>query len=141
MLRLQKYLAECGVASRRGAEALIKQGRVRVNGETIREMGVQVDEDNDIIEFDGARVKPQKKMIYIMLNKPEGFVTTVSDDKGRDTVMSLVSGIPARIYPVGRLDYDTEGLLLMTNDGDLTYKITHPKNNVEKPMLRKSAEI
>lgn len=132
VLRLQKYLAECGVASRRGAEALIKEGRVRVNGETIREMGVQVDEDNDIIEFDGARVKPQKKMIYIMLNKPEGFVTTVSDDKGRDTVMSLVSDIPARIYPVGRLDYDTEGLLLMTNDGDLTYKITHPKNNVEK---------
>ena len=132
MLRLQKYLAECGVASRRGAEVLIKEGRVRVNGETIREMGVQVDEDNDVIEFDGVRVKPQKKMIYIMLNKPEGFVTTVSDDKGRDTVMSLVSDIPVRIYPVGRLDYDTEGLLLMTNDGDLTYKITHPKNNVEK---------
>ena len=118
MLRLQKYLAECGVASRRGAEVLIKEGRVRVNGETIREMGVQVDEDNDVIEFDGARVKPQKKMIYIMLNKPEGFVTTVSDDKGRDTVMSLVSDIPVRIYPVGRLDYDTEGLLLMTNDGN-----------------------
>lgn len=132
MLRLQKYLADCGVASRRGAEALIKEGRVKVNGETVREMGVQVDEEKDYIEFDGVRVKPQNKMIYIMLNKPVGFVTTVSDDKGRDTVMSLVSEIPARIYPVGRLDYDTEGLLLMTNDGDLTYKITHPKNNIEK---------
>ncbi len=132
MVRLQKFLADCGVASRRGAEELIKLGRVSVNGEVVRVMGVQVDEDNDVVEFDGRQVKPQSKMIYIMLNKPEGFVTTVSDDKGRDTVMSLVSDIPARIYPVGRLDYDTEGLLLMTNDGDLTYKITHPKNNVEK---------
>ena len=132
MVRLQKFLADCGVASRRGAEELIKKGRVSVNGEVVRVMGVQVDEDNDVVEFDGRQVKPQSKMIYIMLNKPEGFVTTVSDDKGRDTVMSLVSDIPARIYPVGRLDYDTEGLLLMTNDGDLTYKITHPKNNVEK---------
>ncbi|MBQ3573145.1 MAG: rRNA pseudouridine synthase [Clostridia bacterium] len=134
-MRLQKYLADCGIASRRGAEGLIKAGRVKVNGEIIREMGVQIDEDNDIIEFDGVRVKPQKKMIYIMLNKPEGFVTTVSDDKGRDTVMSLVADIPARIYPIGRLDYDTEGLLLMTNDGDLTYKITHPKNNIEKTYI------
>lgn len=132
MLRLQKYLAECGVASRRGAEALIRDGRIKVNGKTIREMGVKIDEENDVVEFDEVRVKPQTKMVYIMLNKPVGFVTTVSDDKGRDTVMSLVSDIPIRIYPVGRLDYDTEGLLLMTNDGDLTYKITHPKNNVEK---------
>lgn len=132
MVRLQKFLADCGVASRRGAEALIKAGRVSVNDELIRVMGVQVDEENDVVKLDGRQVKPQKKMIYIMLNKPEGFVTTVSDDKGRDTVMSLVSDIPARIYPVGRLDYDTEGLLLMTNDGDLTYKITHPKNNIEK---------
>lgn len=132
MVRLQKFLADCGVASRRGAEALIKDGRVCVNGEIIREMGVQVDPDKDVVEFDGQRVRPQTKMIYVMLNKPVGFVTTVSDDKGRDTVMSLVSEIPARIYPVGRLDYDTEGLLLMTNDGDLTYKITHPKNNIEK---------
>lgn len=132
MVRLQKFLADCGVASRRGAEGLIKDGRVSVNGVITREMGVKVDPDSDIIEFDGKPVRPQSKMIYIMLNKPVGFVTTVSDDKGRDTVMNLVSEIPARIYPVGRLDYDTEGLLLMTNDGDLTYKITHPKNNIEK---------
>lgn len=132
MVRLQKYLASCGVASRRGSEEIIKSGRVKVNGETVREMGVQVDEENDMVMVDDAVIRPEKKMIYIMLNKPVGFVTTVSDDKGRDTVMELVSDIPARIYPVGRLDYDTEGLLIMTNDGDLTYKITHPKNNVEK---------
>ena len=131
-MRLQKFLASCSVASRRGAEALIKQGRIKVNGETVAEMGVKIDEENDIVEFDGKRVKPDSKMIYVLLNKPVGFVTTVSDDKGRDTVMELVSDIPVRIYPVGRLDYDTEGLLLMTNDGDLTYRITHPKNNVEK---------
>ena len=89
MLRLQKYLADCGVASRRGAEELIKQGRVRVNGETVREMGVKVDEDRDIVEFDGERLRAQNKLIYIMLHKPSGFVTTVSDDKGRETVMSL----------------------------------------------------
>lgn len=132
MLRLQKYLADCGVASRRGAEELIKQGRVSVNGEPIREMGIKVDEERDVIEFDGQLLRPQTKMIYVMLHKPAGFVTTVSDDKDRDTVMSLVSEIPARIYPVGRLDYDTEGLLLLTNDGDITYKITHPKNNIKK---------
>lgn len=132
MVRLQKYLASCGVASRRGSEEIIKSGRVKVNGETVREMGVQIDEENDMVMVDDAVIRPEKKMIYIMLNKPAGFVTTVTDDKGRDTVMELVSDIPARIYPVGRLDYDTEGLLIMTNDGDLTYKITHPKNNVEK---------
>ena len=132
MVRLQKYLASCGVASRRGSEAIIRSGRVKVNGETVREMGVQIDEEADVITVDDAVVQPEKKMIYIMLNKPVGFVTTVTDDKGRDTVMELVSDIPVRIYPVGRLDYDTEGLLLMTNDGDLTYRITHPKNNVEK---------
>lgn len=132
MVRLQKFLAGCGVASRRGAEELIKKGRVRVNGEVVTEMGVQIDPDNDLVEFDGVPVKSREKMVYVLLNKPVGYVTTVSDDKGRPTVMDLVSEIPVRIYPVGRLDYDTEGLLLMTNDGDLTYKITHPKNNIEK---------
>ncbi|MEE1013231.1 MAG: pseudouridine synthase [Clostridia bacterium] len=132
MVRLQKFLAHCGVASRRGAETLIAQGRVSVNGTVITEMGVQIDEENDRIMVDGVPVQPEKKMVYVLLNKPVGYVTTVSDDKGRNTVMDLVADIPVRIYPVGRLDYDTEGLLLMTNDGDLTYRITHPKNNVEK---------
>lgn len=135
MVRLQKYLADCGVASRRGSEEIIKSGRVAINGETVTEMGVKVDEDNDLVTVDGSEVRPAKKHVYIMLNKPAGFVTTVSDDKERDTVMELVSDISDRIYPVGRLDYDTEGLLLMTNDGDLTYKITHPKNNVEKTYI------
>ena len=132
MVRLQKYLAQCGVASRRASEEIIKEGRVKVNGRLIRQMGVQIDEDNDVVEVDGKTIRMTQKMEYIMLNKPVGYVTTVSDDKGRNTIMDLVSDIPTRVYPVGRLDYDTEGLLILTNDGDLTYKITHPKNNIEK---------
>lgn len=132
MVRLQKYLADCGVASRRGSEEIIRAGRVRVNGETVTEMGVKIDEDNDLVMVDNIPVRVEKKLVYIMLNKPSGFVTTVSDEKGRDTVMDLVTDIPVRLYPVGRLDYDTEGLLLLTNDGELTYRITHPKNNIPK---------
>lgn len=132
MVRLQKYLADCGVASRRGAEDIIRQGRVTVNGETVTQMGVQIDEEYDEVAVDNRVVRAESKKIYIMLNKPVGFVTTVSDDKGRPTVMDLVSDVSARIYPVGRLDYDTEGLLLLTNDGEITYKLTHPKNNIPK---------
>ncbi len=132
MVRLQKFLANAGIASRRGAEKIIAEGRVSVNGEIVREMGVQIDENYDMVAVDGEEIKKVEKKMYIMLNKPYGFVTTVSDDKGRPTVMELVSDISARIYPVGRLDYDTEGLLLLTNDGDLTYKITHPKHDVSK---------
>lgn len=132
MLRLQKYLADCGVASRRTSEKLISAGKVKVNGKTVREMGIIVDEDNDTVEYNGTVLKPVSKKIYIMLNKPVGFVTTVSDDKGRHTVLELVSDIQERIFPVGRLDYDTEGLLLLTNDGNLTYKLTHPKNDIPK---------
>lgn len=132
MVRLQKYLADAGVASRRASEKIIAEGRVAVNGEIIREMGVQVDENYDEVTVDGERIKNTVKKEYIMLNKPVGFITTVSDDKGRPTVMELVSDINARIYPVGRLDYDTEGLLLLTNDGDLTYRITHPKHDIKK---------
>ncbi len=132
MVRLQKYLADAGVASRRASEKLIAEGRVSVNGDIIREMGVQVDEEYDVIAVDGEIVKNSVKKEYIMLNKPVGFITTVSDDKDRPTVMELVSDISSRIYPVGRLDYDTEGLLLLTNDGDLTYRITHPKHDIAK---------
>lgn len=132
MVRLQKYLADAGVASRRAAEKLIAEGRVSVNDSIVREMGVQVDENYDVVKLDGEIVRNAVKKEYIMLNKPVGFITTVSDDKGRPTVMELVSDISARIYPVGRLDYDTEGLLLLTNDGDLTYRITHPKHDIAK---------
>ena len=132
MLRLQKFLADCGVASRRASENLIREGRISVNDEIIKQMGFIVDEEIDEVKFDGKIVKPVTKKIYVMLNKPSGFVTTVSDDMGRPTVLELVSDIQERLFPVGRLDYDTEGLLLLTNDGDLTYKITHPKNEIKK---------
>lgn len=132
MVRLQKYLADCGVASRRKSEELIKSGRVGVNGETVTQMGVSIDENYDVVTLDGEKVRAENKKVYIMLNKPVGFVSTVSDDKGRPTVLDLVSDIPQRIYPVGRLDYDTEGLLILTNDGSITYKLTHPKNNISK---------
>ncbi len=130
--RLQKILSGAGICSRRKAETYILSGCVKVNGITAN-LGDSADPAEDEILVNGRPLqKNAPQPLYIMLNKPVGFVTTVTDDKGRDTVMELVSDIPVRIYPVGRLDYDTEGLLLMTNDGDLTYRITHPKNNVEK---------
>ena len=135
IIRLQKYLAHAGVASRRSAEKLIAAGRVRVNGDVVTEMGVQINPAAPEVEVDGKPVELAAKKIYIVLNKPTGYITTVSDDRGRKTVMDLVADIPHRIYPVGRLDYDTEGLLFMTNDGDFTYTLTHPKHEVEKTYL------
>lgn len=130
-MRLQKYLALCGVASRRSAEGIITEGRVTVNGEKITELGTKVT-DGDVVCVDGIEQKPEHKKLYIMLNKPTGFVTTVSDEQDRPTVMDLLGDVPARVYPVGRLDFNTEGLLLLTNDGDFTYKITHPKHKLDK---------
>lgn len=130
-MRLQKYMAECGVASRRKCEEYIAAGRVEVNGVTVTEMGVQV-EETDVVCFDGTPIQPEKRHQYIMLNKPQGVVTTLSDPQGRKTVRDLITDIPERIYPVGRLDYDTEGLLLLTNDGELMQNITHPSKEVEK---------
>ena len=129
-IRLQKYLADCGVASRRKAEELILQGRISVNGTIVTELGTKVD-DNDIIFFDGNRVKKEEQLIYILLNKPVGYVTTVKDQFQRPTVVDLVD-VPERIFPVGRLDYDTSGLLILTNDGSLTYRLTHPKFKIKK---------
>ena len=130
-MRLQKYLALCGVASRRHAEEMIAQGMVQVNGQTIREMGVQV-EDGDIVCVHGERVQPETEKRYVLYHKPMGEVTTVSDPKGRDTVMDHFRDYPVRLYPIGRLDYDSEGLLLLTNDGDLLNALTHPRHEVEK---------
>ncbi len=130
-MRLQKYLALCSVASRRASEDIILQGRVKVNGETVRELGTKVT-DYDEVTVDGRPVRLKTKKIYIMLNKPAGCVTTVSDEKGRATVMDYVADIPERIYPVGRLDYNTSGLLILTNDGDFTYCLTHPRHEKEK---------
>ncbi len=130
-MRLQKYLALCSVASRRASEALILDGRVKVNGKTVTELGTKVI-CGDIVEVDGKEIRPDKKKIYIALNKPAGCVTTASDERGRKTVMEYVQDINERIYPVGRLDYNTEGLLIMSNDGDFTYALTHPKHEKEK---------
>ena len=127
---LQKYLSAAGVASRRKSEELIRQGRVRVNGE-IAILGIRVLPDRDIVEVDGKRVTREEK-VYIMLNKPAGVITSCRDPRGRTTVIDLLTGITAAVHPVGRLDYDSEGLLLLTNDGDLTYRLTHPSYQVKK---------
>jgi 23S rRNA pseudouridine2605 synthase len=130
--RLQKILSQAGIASRRAAEKLIVEGRVSVNGETVREMGVKADPTVDDIRVDGRRVKSAERPRYILLNKPKGYVTTRSDPQRRPTVIDLVSGVREYVYPVGRLDYDSEGLLLLTNDGDLAAKLTHPRHGVER---------
>ncbi len=130
-MRLQKYLALCSVASRRAAEGLITEGRVSVNGSVVTELGTKVS-DGDVVCLDGNEISPGDKKIYIMLNKPKGCVTTVSDERGRKTVMDYVTDISGRIYPVGRLDYNTEGLLILSNDGEFTYALTHPKHEKEK---------
>ncbi len=133
-VRLQKYIAQCGVSSRRHAEELINSGRVRVNGLTICEMGVLVS-DTDKIEVDGKPIEKEERLVYIMLNKPSEYVTTVTDPEGRKTVMDLIGEVNERVYPVGRLDYDTKGLIILTNDGDLAYNITHPSQEIKKTYL------
>lgn len=133
IVRLQKYIAMSGVASRRAAEELITSGRVMVNNQKITELGTKVEIGADVVMVDKDIVSPEVKKYYIMLNKPVGYVSTVSDQFDRPTVLDLVSeDIKSRIFPVGRLDYDTSGLLLLTNDGDFTYKVTHPKFNMDK---------
>ena len=134
MMRLQKYLALSGVASRRTAEKMIADGRVTVDGEVITEMGVQVEIGQDI-RVDGKLVTPEPEKKYIMYHKPAGEVTTASDPEGRATVLDKFRDYPVRLYPVGRLDYDSEGLLLLTNDGDLTERMLHPSMEVEKTYL------
>ena len=130
--RLQKFLAQAGVASRRSAEKMIAEGRVKVNGKVVREQGVKVDGTRDKVEVDGRKVKAEEEYVYVMLHKPHGCVTTVSDPQGRPTVMDLVQSVPVRVYPVGRLDFETTGLLLMTNDGEFAYRMTHPKFAIAK---------
>ena len=130
--RLQKLLSQAGVASRRAAEKLIAEGRVSVNGETVREMGVKADPSTDDIRVDGRRIKAAQTLRYILLHKPAGYVTTRSDPQRRRTVIDLLGGVREYVYPVGRLDYDTEGLLLLTNDGDLAAMLTHPRHGVER---------
>lgn len=129
--RLQKYLASCGIASRRKCEELIIQGKVSVNGKIVTELGTKITPNKDKIEFNGKEVKLQENKIYILLNKPIGYVTTVKEQFGRDKVTDLVK-IKERLVPVGRLDMYTSGAIILTNDGDFVYKVTHPKNEVTK---------
>jgi len=129
--RLQKLLSAAGTCSRRQAEKYISDGRVTVNGQTAR-LGDKADLSRDRVEVDGAPLAAPEGRTYIMLNKPRGYVTTLSDEKGRRTVAQLVADCPARVWPVGRLDLDSEGLLLLTDDGELTHRLTHPSHEVEK---------
>ena len=130
--RIQKIMAAAGIASRRAAEEIILEGRVRVNGAVVTELGAKADPDKDHIKVDGKLINPKQPKTYLMLNKPAGCVTTMFDPEGRPTVTELLKGVRVRVYPVGRLDYDTEGLLLLTNDGDFAFRVTHPSHELPK---------
>lgn len=134
-MRLQKYISKAGITSRRKAEELIVKGKVKINGETVTEMGIKINPDKDIVSVNNKEIDIIKRKIYVMLNKPEGYVTTMDDQFNRPKVIDLVKGIEERIYPVGRLDYNTSGLLLLTNDGELTNNITHPRNHIDKTYI------
>jgi 23S rRNA pseudouridine2605 synthase len=135
--RLQKILSRTGVSSRRRAEQLIVEGRVTVNGATVTELGSKADLDRDHVKVDGKLLHPPRHLVYIVLNKPTGVVTTVSDPEGRTTVMELLRGVKERVYPVGRLDYHSEGLLLLTNDGELANALTSASSHIPKTYLVK----
>ncbi len=130
-MQLNKYLALCGVAARRKANMVIVQGRVIVNKEVVKKLGYKVDPEKDKIFLDGRLLKPPQIYKYILMNKPAGVITSVEDDRNRKTVVDLI-GANERLFPVGRLDYDTEGVLLLTNDGELSYRLSHPKYEVDK---------
>lgn len=130
-IRLQKYMAEVGIASRRKAEELILEGKVKVNGKIANELGIKILPNKDIVEYNGKKVVLEKEYVYILLNKPIGYVTTVKDQFNRDSILDLVK-TNKRIVPVGRLDMYTSGAIILTNDGDFVYKVTHPKHEIEK---------
>src|SRR5437763_912078 len=132
MERLQKILSQAGVASRRASEQLMLDGRVTVNGEAVRELGTKADVARDDIRVDGRRVKIAEQRRYLLLNKPRGYVTTRSDPQRRPTVIDLLRGVREYVYPVGRLDFESEGLLILTNDGDLAARLTHPSHGVAR---------
>src|SRR5438552_5600511 len=130
MERLQKILSQAGIASRRASEQLMLDGRVTVNGATVRELGTKADPSRDDIRVDGRRVKIVTAHRYLLLNKPRGYVTTRADEKHRPTVIDLLRGVSEYVYPVGRLDFESQGLLLLTNDGDLAARLTHPRHGI-----------
>lgn len=132
--RLQKYMASCGVASRRKCEEIILEGKVKVNGIVVNELGIKVDPLNDKIEYNDKIITKEEKKVYIMLNKPEGYISSVKDEKGRETILDIVK-VEERVYPIGRLDYDSSGLLLLTNDGEIYNKIIHPREELTKKYI------
>ena len=130
-MRLNKFLSTAGVASRRKCDELIKDGRISVNGKVVTEMGVDINEKKDVVAFDNQRVVGRASFVYYKLNKPKGYICSASDEHGRKTIFDLID-LPERLFSVGRLDYDTEGLLILTNDGDFANRITHPSSHIEK---------
>ncbi len=137
-MRLNKYIASCGICSRRKADELVKEGKVKVNGAVVLSPGTNLSE-SDSVEVNGTKLKLPSRFLYYALNKPCGFVTTMSDEKGRPTVASLLADAPGRIFPVGRLDINTSGLLLMTNDGEIANKLAHPSSEIPKTYLAEVA--
>lgn len=135
--RLQKIIANSGAASRRKAEELIVEGFVTVNGNVVRELGTKADPEKDAIKVSGKLIRLPQRNTYIVMNKPQGYITSMSDPEGRPIVTELLKGVKARVYPVGRLDYDTEGLLIMTDDGDLAHSLMHPSHEIAKTYLVK----
>ena len=136
VMRINKYLASCGVASRRKAEQFILDGLVKINGEIVKDLSKIVG-DSDIVSINDQVIKPAQDFVYYILNKPKGYITTMCDDRNRKSILDLTSEVDKRIFPVGRLDYDSEGLIILTNDGDLTYKLTHPKFEIQKKYIVK----
>lgn len=134
MIRLNKYIAECGVCSRRSADTLIQSGKVCVNGEVVTNLGIKIDETIDNVKVNNKIIKKENKLVYIMLNKPKGYVTTSKEQFGRKSVLDLID-TNLRVYPIGRLDMYTEGFLLLTNDGNFANKMMHPKNKIEKKYI------
>lgn len=129
--RLQKYMASCGVASRRKCEEIILNGDVQVNGVVVNELGIKVNPERDVVLYKNQEIKKEENKVYFMLNKPEGYITSVSDEKGRSTILDIVK-VKERIFPIGRLDYDSSGLIILTNDGDIYNKIIHPRVELKK---------
>ena len=131
-MRLNKYLSKCGIASRRGADRMIQRGRISINGKKLTDLGVLIDENKDEVYVDGRLVTLPPEPVYVILNKPVDYVTSLKDEYGRKTVAELVKNVGQRIYPVGRLDLDSEGVLLLTDDGELAFRLTHPKYQIKK---------
>ncbi len=136
-VRLNKFLSEAGVASRREADRLILEGRVSINRQIVDELGVKVDEGQDVVQVDGKTVKKERRLLYVLLNKPAGYLVTLKDPFHRPTVRDLVPSSLGRIFPVGRLDFESEGALLLTNDGELAHRLTHPRFGVRKTYVAK----